>query len=93
MCLMGFIGGNFGSISLQPFARTAGAAASVQSFVRMVMASTLGALIGQAYDNTARPIAAAMVIAAVLTLAGVLYSEKGRLFRRLNPPGAPRLEV
>ena len=93
MCLMGFIGGNFGSISLQPFARTAGAAASVQSFVRMVMASTLGALIGQAYDNTARPIAAAMVLAAVLTLAGVLYSEKGRLFRRLNPPGAPRLDA
>jgi MFS transporter, DHA1 family, multidrug resistance protein len=86
MCLMGFIGANFGAISLQPFGQIAGAAASVQTFVRMVFASVIGALIGQAYDGTARPLALALLIAGVVTLIAVLFSEKGKLFRRLNYP-------
>ena len=90
LCVMGFIGSNFGSIALQPFARRAGAAASVQTFIRMVIASMLGALVGQSYDGTARPLAAAFLTAGVLAMGLVLYSEHGRLFRRLLPPGAPR---
>ncbi|MFC3212882.1 hypothetical protein [Novosphingobium panipatense] len=43
-------------------------------------------MIGQAYDGTARPIMAAMVICGTGALALVLYSERGRLFRRINPP-------
>ena len=92
-CLMGFIGTNFGSIALQPFARTAGAAASAQGFVGMLGAATLGALIGQAYDGTARPLAASMLISSLLALGLVLYSEKGQLFRRLYPAGTPRLKL
>ncbi|MET0179360.1 MAG: Bcr/CflA subfamily drug resistance transporter, partial [Novosphingobium sp.] len=90
MCVMGFVGANFGSIALQPFARTAGAASSAQAFVRMVMASLIGAAVGQAYDGTARPLALAMVGAALLSVAAVLYSERGRLFRRVLPKGAAR---
>jgi MFS transporter, DHA1 family, multidrug resistance protein len=86
MCLMGFIGANFGAISLQPFGQIAGAAASVQTFVRMIFASVIGALIGQAYDGTARPLALALLIAGCVTLLAVLFSEKGKLFRRLNYP-------
>lgn len=84
MCLMAFIGSNFGSIALQPFARIAGAAASVQVFLRMVIGSVLGALIGQAFDGTARPLAAAMLLAGTLALLLVLFSERGKLFRRLH---------
>lgn len=87
MCMLSFIGSNFQAISLQPFARIAGAAASVTAFVRMVLGATLGSIIGQAYDGTARPIMAAMVICGLIALALVLYSERGRLFRRINPPG------
>ena len=90
MCLIGFIGANFGSIALQPFARIAGAAASLQAFVRMVIGSCFGALIGQAYDDSARPLALALFFGGIASLWLVLYSEKGRLFRRLIPPGAPR---
>jgi MFS transporter, DHA1 family, multidrug resistance protein len=90
MCLMGFIGANFGSIALQPFGRTAGSASSAQSFVRLVLASLLGAVLGQSYDGTALPLAYAILGAAVGSLLLVLYSENGRLFRRLNPPGKPR---
>ena len=91
LMLSGFIGSNFGSIALQPFARIAGAAASVQSFIRILLGAVFGALIGQAYDQTARPLAYSFLIASLAALALVLFSEKGRLFRRLNPPGTPRL--
>ncbi len=97
MCLMGFIGANFGSIALQPFARTAGAAASTQAFIRMVLASLLGSLIGQAYDGSARPLAIAQLSGGTIALIVVLFSERGRLFRRLYavepiPPQATSLD-
>ncbi len=90
ICLMGFIGANFGSIALQPFARTAGAASSFQAFLRMATGSLLGSMIGLAYDNSARPLAIALLGCGLMTLALVLFSERGVLFRRLTPPGAPR---
>jgi DHA1 family bicyclomycin/chloramphenicol resistance-like MFS transporter len=90
MGLIGFIGANFNSISLQPFARTAGAASSVQAFMRMVIGSLVGIVIGQAYDGTARPLAIALLLTALSSLSLVLFSEKGKLFRRLLPPGTPR---
>ena len=80
MCLMGFIGANFNAIALQPFARNAGAAASAQAFVRMVLASCIGALVGQAYDATARPLAVTLLLAGLGALGLVLVSERGRLF-------------
>ncbi|MFM5924224.1 MAG: multidrug effflux MFS transporter [Novosphingobium sp.] len=90
MCLMGFMGANFGSIALQPFARIAGAAASFQSFLRMAVGALLGGLIGQAFDGTARPLGLALLLAGLISLALLLYAERGRLFRRVNPPGHPR---
>jgi DHA1 family bicyclomycin/chloramphenicol resistance-like MFS transporter len=84
LCFMGFIGANFQAIALQPFARTAGAAASVQAFMRLMVGASLGALIGQAYDGTARPLAAALLAAGLSALVLVLFSERGKLFRRLH---------
>jgi len=90
ICLMGFIGANFGSLALQPFARIAGAASSFQSFLRMAVGALLGGLIGQAFDGTPRPLVTAMFVMGVTALMLVLYSEHGRLFRRLTPPGQAR---
>ncbi|KHL26485.1 Bcr/CflA subfamily drug resistance transporter [Croceibacterium mercuriale] len=86
LMLLGFLGANFGSIAMQPFARIAGAASSVQTFCRMFGAAVVGLLIGQAYDGSARPFAHALLMCSVSALVLVLFSEKGRLFRRLNPP-------
>ena len=90
ICLIGFTGANFGSIALQPFARIAGAAASFQAFTRMALGSLLGAAIGHAFDGSARPLALGFLTCGLLALVLVLYSEKGRLFRRLTPPGQAR---
>ena len=86
--LLGFLGANFGSIAMQPFSHIAGAAASVQGFFRMFGAAVVGLIIGQAYDGTARPFALALLFGSVTALLLVLFSEKGKLFRRLNKPGA-----
>ncbi|QZD87480.1 multidrug effflux MFS transporter [Qipengyuania psychrotolerans] len=80
MSLLGFIGANFGSIALQPFRHIAGAASSAQGFLRMTSGALLGAYVGYAYDGTARPLATALLITAVLTLVFVLFSERGALF-------------
>src|SRR5690606_12460645 len=87
LMLLGFLGANFGSIARQPFSHIAGAAASVQGFFRMFGAAVVGLVIGQAYDGTARPFALALLIGSILALGLVLFSEKGKLFRRLNKPG------
>ncbi|KRA79410.1 multidrug effflux MFS transporter [Altererythrobacter sp. Root672] len=84
--LLGFLGANFGSIAMQPFAKIAGAASSIQTFFRMFGAAVVGLIIGQAYDGTAQPFAHALLICSVSALLLVSYSESGRLFRRLNPP-------
>jgi MFS transporter, DHA1 family, multidrug resistance protein len=90
MMMMGFVGANFGSISLQPFARIAGAASSAQAFVKLVLASLIGWAVGQSYNETALPFLLALLASGLLTLGLVLWSEQGRLFRRLTPPGAKR---
>lgn len=87
MCLCALMGANFTSIALQPFGQIAGAAASVQMFTRSALSSLLGGAIGQAFDGTARPLATALLVGGLVALALVGYSERGRLFRRLHPPG------
>jgi DHA1 family bicyclomycin/chloramphenicol resistance-like MFS transporter len=82
--IMGFMTANFTAIAIQPFARTAGAAASVHAFLRMLLGAVLGASIGQAYDGTVRPLAFSMLLAGVGVLALVLFSERGRLFGRVS---------
>lgn len=79
-CMLGFIGANFSAIALQPFAGTAGSASSVQAFLRMVIAASLGIVIGQAYDGSARPLALAFILCGTGALLMVAASERGRLF-------------
>lgn len=87
MALLGFVGANFSSIAMQPFQHIAGSASSAQSFLRMVTSAVVGGAIGQAFDGTARPLAAALLICGLASLSLVLFSENGRLFRRLHPRG------
>lgn len=86
LALLGFLGANFGSIAMQPFAAIAGSASSIQTFFRMFGAAVVGLVIGQAYDGTAQPFAHALLICSTGALLLVTFSERGRLFRRLHPP-------
>jgi DHA1 family bicyclomycin/chloramphenicol resistance-like MFS transporter len=85
VCMLGFIGANFSSIAMQPFAGIAGSASSVQAFLRMLIAASLGIVIGQAYNGTALPLALAFLLCGLGALALVLFSEHGRLFGAREP--------
>ena len=86
MAMLGFVGANFSSIAMQPFFHISGAASSVHAALRMTLGAVLGVAIGEAYDGTAVPLASAMLACSLLSLAFVLFSENGRLFRRPNAP-------
>lgn len=92
LALLGFLGANFGAIAMQPFAAIAGSASSVQTFFRMAGAALVGMLIGQQYDGTPIPFAWSLLICSSTAFVLILYSEKGRLFRRLHS-GPPKERV
>jgi MFS transporter, DHA1 family, multidrug resistance protein len=87
MALAGFIGSNFGSIAMQPFGATAGAASSFQMFFRTLIAAGLGALIGQQFETSFAPVAFGFLGCGLMSLAFVLWGERGKLFTR---PGTTR---
>jgi len=80
--LIGFLGANFSSIALQPFQHFAGSASSLQTTVRVGGGAVLGAMVGSAYDGTARPLGMALFLLSLMGLMMILYSERGKLFRR-----------
>ncbi|GGD73672.1 multidrug effflux MFS transporter [Croceicoccus mobilis] len=82
LSLIGFLGANFSSIALQPFRHFAGSASSLQNAMRVGGGAILGALVGSAYDGTAQPVGMSMFLFSLLGLLLVLFSEKGKLFRR-----------
>lgn len=94
MAMIGFIGSNFSSIAMTPFGHVAGAASSFQTFVRTVLAASLGAIIGQQFDGTVYPVAFGFLGCGIVALGLVLWCEKGKLFTRpgttqplpVNPP-------
>jgi DHA1 family bicyclomycin/chloramphenicol resistance-like MFS transporter len=82
MAMIGFIGSNFSSIAMTPFGQVAGAASSFQTFVRTVLAASLGACIGQQFDGTVYPVALGFLCCGLVALLLVLWCEKGKLFTR-----------
>lgn len=82
MAMIGFIGSNFSSIAMTPFGHVAGAASSFQTFVRTVIAASIGAAIGQQFNGSVAPVAGGFVACGFVALALVLWCEKGKLFTR-----------
>ncbi len=86
MCMVAYMGGNFMSIAMQPFARIAGSAASAMAGLRLIGGAGIGLFMGRAYDGTPLPLTMALILLGFAILLLLLYSERGRLFRRRNPP-------
>ncbi len=66
--------------AIGPFPRLAGAASALLGFVQMTVAAGVGIAVGHLHDGTARPMATAIVLAAVLIAAS---------FRLLVRPARP----
>lgn len=82
MFCFGLLVGNFGALAMEPLGHVAGTAASAQGFLSTVGGAVIGFLIGQSYNGTDVPLTLGFLGAGVATLAIVLVTEGGRLFRR-----------
>ena len=71
---------NFGALAMEPLGEVAGAAASAQGFLQMVLGTGIGALIGQMFNNTTIPLATGMLVLslAAMGLTGVAGQERTR---------------
>lgn len=87
MFQFGWIGSNFNAIAMEPLGHIAGTASSVQGFIQTLGGGVIGALIGQAFDGTTRPLAGGFFGLAVIALILVLIAERGKL---LSAPSAER---
>ena len=84
MVCFSFCSSNLGTLAMERMGPIAGTASSVQGVVGTIGGSAVGYMIGQAYDGSARPLALALLTAGIGCLLLVLYSERGKLFRRLH---------
>lgn len=82
MAMIGFVGSNFSSIAMQPFGDIAGSASSFQNFARILFSTAIGASIGQQFSGSTAPVAAGFLCCGLVSLALVLYGERGKLFTR-----------
>ena len=85
MFQFGWVGTNFNALAMEPLGHVAGTAAAVQGFIATIGSGLIGALIGQAFDGTLRPLAGGYFMLGIIALVLVLIGEHGRLFRQVNP--------
>lgn len=76
----GLIGGNFNALAMENVGRMAGSAASLYGAVTGAVGAIVGGLIARQFDGTALPFVLGMTVLAGLSLAVVLWTERGRLF-------------
>jgi DHA1 family bicyclomycin/chloramphenicol resistance-like MFS transporter len=89
MFTFGLISGNFGAMAMEPLGHVAGAAASLQGTMSMVLGSLIGFFIGQHFDGTTVPMSLGYALCGLAAVASVLYAERGRLFVPHNQPEGP----
>jgi MFS transporter, DHA1 family, multidrug resistance protein len=81
MYCFGLLGSNFGSMAMEEVGSIAGTASSVQGFLSNSVGALLGLVIGQAFNGTTVPLALGFFVFGLASLAIVLVTERGRLFR------------
>ena len=89
MFCFGLVASNFGALAMEPLGHVAGTASSIQGFVTTAGGALLGFLVGQNFDGTTVPLEVGFLVYGAAALGLVLFSERGRLFRRVAAiPGA-----
>ncbi|WP_029010176.1 multidrug effflux MFS transporter [Azospirillum halopraeferens] len=77
----GLIAPNFNALAMEPLGHVAGMASSFIGFYSTAAGAILGWLIGQAFDDSIRPLTMGIVACGLLALATVLVTERGRLMQ------------
>lgn len=88
MFCFGLVASNFGAMAMEPLGHIAGTGSSVQGFFTTVGGALIGSMIGQLFDGTTVPLTIGFVACGLVSLALVLWTEKGRLFHPTHPAPA-----
>ncbi len=80
LLMFAWMGANFSALVMEPAGERAGTAAALYGGVTSMSGATLGSLIGQTYDHTVVPVISGFVLLGTLSLAVVLWTERGKLF-------------
>jgi len=80
MFMMGWVGSNMNSLSMEPLGAVAGTASSVFGFLQTIGGAAIGSFIGQHFNGTTTPVALGYFTMGTLALVCVLIAERGRLF-------------
>ena len=88
VCMMSFgvLQGNVSAIALEPLGHIAGTASSLIGVATSTVANIVAGIVGQAYDGTVVPLAAAFGLGGLAASAAVFWTERGRVFRNMPAP-------
>lgn len=89
MLAFAFSGPNFGSISMEAFARGAGAASSFQACLTTILSALIGTFIGVQFNGSTLPLALGFLACGSGALLSVIWAERGKLFTRPKLPKVP----
>ena len=81
MFAFGLTFANFTALAMEPQGHIAGTASSLYGSITTLLGIGIGTTIGQAYDGTLLPFATGFFLCTLGSLAAVLVTEKGRLFK------------
>jgi DHA1 family bicyclomycin/chloramphenicol resistance-like MFS transporter len=81
MFFFGLMIANFTSLAMEPQGHIAGTASSLYGSITTLLGIWIGSTIGQDFDGTLVPFATGFFLCTLASLAIVLVTEKGRLFR------------
>lgn len=84
--LLGMAFPNFNALAMEPLGRLAGTASSLLGVYTTLLGVLCGALIGAAFNGTVIPIASGYCVLALVAVAVVLITERGRLFQAHHSP-------
>ena len=76
----GMMGANFSSLALEPLGKIAGYAAAIYGTATSTISAWIGFVIARQFDGTVYPILIGFVCMGVISLAIVLWTERGKLF-------------
>jgi MFS transporter, DHA1 family, multidrug resistance protein len=82
----GLMFANFTSLAMEPQGHIAGTASSLYGSITTLLGIGIGTTIGQDYDGTLVPFATGFFLCTLASLAVVLVTERGRLFKARKMP-------
>ncbi|ASY69057.1 MFS transporter [Sinorhizobium fredii] len=71
---------NFTAISLEPMGHLAGTATAITGFISTTAGALIGSAVGQLFNGTLQPLFGGYALFGLLTIAGTLWAENGKLF-------------